>query len=502
MNRALEWLFDIDRHAAIGHTSAEVFSDGYADEHIERDRELLTRPTRQSYEMEMPLPDGTPRTLYYSKASMTQASGAVTGMIGVIFDTTERKSLERRLGEAKDAAEAASLAKSQFLANMSHEIRTPMNGIIGMTELVLDTALTQHQRDYLETVRQSADALMEIINDLLDLSKIEAGRMELESIDFEPRALLEHLCRPIALSAQRKSLAFALELGAGVPALARGDPGRLRQVLVNLLGNAVKFTQRGSVTLKVDARTGSAPAGETSIVLDCEVGDTGVGIPADKQGLVFDAFAQADSSTTRRFGGTGLGLAITRRLVEAMGGTISVSSTPGLGSRFRFTVALRPASEATASAGAAEAGDIPGLLPADAAADADDPARDRPLRVLLAEDNAVNQKLASLMLQKLGHEVVVAGDGRQACEQVAQGDFDLVLMDMQMPEMDGIEATRCIRDAGHRLPIVAMTANAMDADRDRCIAAGMNGFLAKPVRAPALADAIRAVSPLRTAPAG
>ncbi|MCX7228861.1 MAG: PAS domain S-box protein [Burkholderiales bacterium] len=502
MNRALEWLFDIDRHTAIGKTSAEVFSNGYADVHIERDREVLARPTRQSYEMEMPLPDGTPRTLYYSKASMTDAGGTVTGMIGVILDTTERKSLERRLGEAKDAAEAASLAKSQFLANMSHEIRTPMNGIIGMTELVLDTALTQHQRDYLETVRQSADALMDIINDLLDLSKIEAGRMELESIDFGPRALLEHLCRPIALSAQRKSLAFALELGAGVPALARGDPGRLRQVLVNLLGNAVKFTQRGSVTLKVDARTGSAPGGETSIVLDCEVGDTGVGIPADKQGLVFDAFAQADSSTTRRFGGTGLGLAITRRLVETMGGTISVSSTPGLGSRFRFTVALRPASEATASPGAAEAGDIPGLLPADAAADADDPASGRPLRVLLAEDNAVNQKLASLMLRKLGHEVVVAGDGRQACEQVAQGDFDLVLMDMQMPEMDGIEATRCIRDAGHRLPIVAMTANAMDADRERCIAAGMNGFLAKPVRAPALADAIRAVSALRTAAAG
>jgi signal transduction histidine kinase len=213
---------------AVGRTSAEVFSDGCADVHIELDREVLTRPTRQSYEMEMPLSDGTPRTLHYSKASMTDATGSVSGMIGVIFDTTEHKSLERRLGEAKDAAEAASLAKSQFLANMSHEIRTPMNGIIGMTELVLDTALTQHQRDYLETVRQSADALMDIINDLLDLSKIEAGHMELESIDFEPRALLEHLCRPIALSAQRKSLAFELELGTGVPGRRALDRARLR----------------------------------------------------------------------------------------------------------------------------------------------------------------------------------------------------------------------------------------------------------------------------------
>ncbi len=238
-------------------------------------------------------------------------------------------------------------------------------------------------------------------------------------------------------------------------------------------------------------------------MLDFEVGDTGVGIPADKQELVFDAFAQADSSTTRRFGGTGLGLAITRRLVEAMGGTISVSSTPGLGSRFRFTVALRPATGAAVAAGAAAAGCVPdpAAAAAAAAADAGDLASSGLLRVLLAEDNVVNQKLASLMLQKLGHEVVVAADGRRACELVAQDEFDLVLMDMQMPDMGGIEATRRIRDAGYRLPIVAMTANAMDADRDRCIATGMNGFLAKPVRAPALADAMRAVSMLREAPA-
>ncbi|MCA3179634.1 MAG: PAS domain S-box protein [Burkholderiaceae bacterium] len=480
MNRALEWLFDIDRRSAIGRTSAQVFSDGYADEHIERDRELLARPSRQSYEMEMPLPDGTPRTLYYSKASMTDAGGAVTGMIGVIFDTTERKVLERRLEDAKDAAEGANRAKSQFLANMSHEIRTPMNGIIGMTDLVLDTRLSAVQRDYVETVRQSADALMEIINDLLDLSKIEAGRLELESIDFELRELLDHLAKPIALSAQRKGLALRLELGAALPRIARGDPVRLRQVLVNLLGNAVKFTERGAVTLAVDSRdAGPSLLGEPrALWLDCEVRDTGLGIPADKLDLIFDAFAQADSSTTRRFGGTGLGLAITRRIVEAMGGEIGVASMPGEGSRFRFSIRL-----------------LEGMAPADAPAASTGPRHAVParaLRVLLAEDNPVNQKLAQLMLQRLGHASVVAGNGEEAVALVAREPFDLVLMDMQMPVVDGIEATRRIRATGATLPIVAMTANAMEADRVRCIEAGMNGFLAKPVRGPELAAVIDA----------
>ncbi|MFO0460504.1 MAG: PAS domain S-box protein [Burkholderiales bacterium] len=480
MNRALEWLFDIDRRSAIGRTSAQVFSDGYADEHIERDRELLARPSRQSYEMEMPLPDGTPRTLYYSKASMTDAGGAVTGMIGVIFDTTERKVLERRLEDAKDAAEGANRAKSQFLANMSHEIRTPMNGIIGMTDLVLDTRLSAVQRDYVETVRQSADALMEIINDLLDLSKIEAGRLELESIDFELRELLDHLAKPIALSAQRKGLALRLELGAALPRIARGDPVRLRQVLVNLLGNAVKFTERGAVILAADVRdAGPPPPGEPrALWLDCEVRDTGLGIPADKLDLIFDAFAQADSSTTRRFGCTGLGVAITRRFVEAMGGEIGVASMPGEGSRFRFSIRL-----------------LEGMAPADAPAASTGPRHAVParaLRVLLAEDNPVNQKLAQLMLQRLGHASVVAGNGEEAVALVAREPFDLVLMDMQMPVVDGIEATRRIRATGATLPIVAMTANAMEADRVRCIEAGMNGFLAKPVRGPELAAVIDA----------
>ena len=485
MNRALEWLFDIDRRTAIGRTSAQVFADGYADEHIERDRELLARPSRQSYEMEMPLADGTPRTLYYSKASMTDAGGRVTGMIGVIFDTTERKVLERRLEDAKDAAETANRAKSQFLANMSHEIRTPMNGIIGMTDLVLDTPLAPEQRDHLETVRQSADALMEIINDLLDLSKIEAGRMELESIDFELRGLLEHLCKPIAVSAQRKGLVLGLELAPSLPRVARGDPVRLRQVLVNLLGNAVKFTERGEVVLAVDVReAGSAtPDAPRALWLDCEVRDTGVGIPEDKLEQIFDAFAQADSSTTRRFGGTGLGLAITRRIVEAMGGEIGVASTPGAGSRFRFSVRLHEGVDDAAQAAATRS-------PAADGAAAGPGAPRRALRVLLAEDNPVNQKLAQLMLAKLGHRAVVAGNGEEAVALVAREAFDLVLMDMQMPVMDGIEATRRIRAAGVALPIVAMTANAMEADRERCREAGMDGFLAKPVRAPELAAVI------------
>jgi PAS domain S-box-containing protein len=484
MNRALEWLFELDRNTAIGHTSAEVFANGYADVHVERDRELLAKPSRQSYEMDMPLPDGTPRTLFYSKASMTDPSGAITGVIGVILDTTERKSLEVRLQEAKESAEAANRSKSEFLANMSHEIRTPMNGIIGMTDLVLDTCLTANQRDYLETVRQSADALMEIINDLLDLSKIEAGRMSLEAIEFDLRELLEHMARPIALSAQRKGLALVMELDPALPPLVQGDPGRLRQILVNLLGNAVKFTAQGSVTLAVHAVAGEgagpgAQGAARPIALLFEVRDTGIGIPQDKQQLIFDAFSQADTSTSRRFGGTGLGLAITRQLVHAMGGDIGVDSTPGRGSCFRFRIRLD-----------AQAGVASTRVPATRIVAAGHAPDARVLRVLLAEDNTVNQKLAQAMLNKLGHTVTVAGNGVQALELVGQGGFDLVLMDMQMPEMDGLEATRRIRAAGQVLPIVAMTANAMDNDRDRCIEAGMNDFLAKPVRTRELAAVI------------
>jgi PAS domain S-box-containing protein len=483
MNRALEWMFDIDRDSAIGRTSAEVFAGGYADVHVERDRELLAKPSRQTYELDMPMPDGTPRTLFYSKASMTDAGGTITGVIGVILDTTKRKSLEVRLQEAKDAAEAANRSKSEFLANMSHEIRTPMNGIIGMTDLVLDTVLNETQRDYLETVRQSADALLEIINDLLDLSKIEAGRMQIEAIDFEPRALIEHMTRPIALAARRKGLALALEFAPGLPQQVRGDPGRLRQILVNLLGNAVKFTARGSVTLALSTRevVGDPALGTPDgVELACEVRDTGIGIPPDKQQLIFDAFSQADTSTSRRYGGTGLGLAITRRLVNAMDGEITVDSVPGEGSRFRFTARLgRVAQQAPAPAcdahGTALAGPQPG---------------GRRLRVLLAEDNAVNQKLAQAMLEKLGHQVTIADDGAQAVGLLGRHPFDLVLMDMQMPRLDGLEATRLIRAGGHALPIVAMTANAMDTDRQRCLDAGMDDFLAKPVRTRELAEVI------------
>ncbi|MEO5820012.1 MAG: response regulator [Vicinamibacteraceae bacterium] len=392
--------------------------------------------------------------------------------------TAELLGVNRDLTEARDRAEAASRAKSEFLANMSHELRTPMNGVLGMTELVLLTPLSPDQRENVTTAYNSAASLLDLLNDILDFSKIEAGKLELDASPFELRPLLESTLAVVRLTGERKGLRLVLDVDPQVPAAVTGDAGRLRQVLVNLLGNAVKFTEQGEVRLSVAA---TGPIGER-IALRVGVRDTGIGIAPDKQDRIFGAFIQADGSTTRKFGGTGLGLAISNRLVALMGGSIAVESAVGQGSLFHFTIEL---------------GVHAGVLHDDEAA----PTAPRAvatartgLHVLLAEDNKVNQRVAARFLERLGHRVTLANDGREAVDQWQREVFDLVLMDVQMPEMDGFEAVAAIRDAertlGRRTPVVALTAHAMSGDRERCLAAGMDGYLTKPVKLAQLVAAI------------
>ncbi len=379
------------------------------------------------------------------------------------------RQLSEELRVARDCAVEASRAKSEFLANMSHEIRTPMNGIIGMQALALAATGPEDGTGYLEAAQNSAYSLLAILNDILDVSKIEAGKMEIHRSHFSLRGAVEEVLQLVRPRAMEKGLELIPEIAATTPDELVADALRIRQVLTNLLGNAVKFTDRGKVELRVDA----SPASADRLLLNFTVRDTGIGIRAEHRDLIFEAFRQADSSTTRQYGGTGLGLTISARLVAMMGGTISVESTLGDGSEFRFSVPCRLAVREVA-APAAPAASVPGNGPA------------RRLRILLAEDNAVNQRLAKRLLEKRGHEVTIVGDGRLAVEAAAKAPaFDVILMDIQMPTMDGLEATRVIRrfdDPQLRsVPILAMTAFAMKADQERCMAAGMNGHLAKPI---------------------
>jgi PAS domain S-box-containing protein len=453
----------------VGRPATDIFFDP-ADKDLS-DQKMADHGTASNQEIRVRRKDGSTAWIMANTTMVNGASG--TEIEGTFVNITLLKQAEEQMRLAKEAAEAASRAKSEFLANMSHEIRTPMNGVIGMIDLALDTDLTPEQRDYLTTVKSSTGALLEIINDILDFSKIEARKLELERVSFSVKDIVRATVKEFSVQAKSKQLSLQCDFSADLPDIAIGDPGRLRQILMNLVGNALKFTNQGEIMVRVIRLQDGT--------LQFSVSDTGIGISAEKQKSIFEAFVQADTSSTRHYGGTGLGLAIVSQLVALMQGRVWLESKPGSGSTFYFTACF-------------------GLATAAATKDETHPreesttAPNRKLHILIADDNLVNLRLARSLLAKQGHSAVAVGSGREALSALEQQNFDLVLMDVQMPDMDGFETTKAIRAqeriSKKHLPIVAMTAHAMIGDRERCLIAGMDSYVTKPVDATKLFTAI------------
>ncbi len=469
VNREFERIRSVTAEEVLGRSATELGSAETAEQVRESDKAVIEANTAISFEQEVRSPEGD-RTYLAVKFPVHNEQGAVTAVAGISTDITEQK---LALTEAVEAARH----KSEFVANMSHELRTPLNGVVGMANLLRETSLDPVQQEYADALMASGESLLLVINDILDFSKIEGGRLELDPADFELRVALEETCLVLAEQAHAKGLQMSHWVDPEVPVTVNGDRRRLNQILSNLLSNAVKFTAAGEVVLSVFHDLGDA--------VRFEVSDTGVGIETEQAARLFDSFVQADQSTTRRYGGTGLGLAISRDLAHRMGGEIGAEPRQEGGSLFWFTAnlpAVAPSGEALAGGAPAPPGSRPQVK-----------TPDRVPLVLIAEDNEVNHAVARALLIKQGLQSAVAHNGREAVEMASAGGYAAILMDCQMPELDGYEATRRIRAAegARHIPIIALTAHSMPGDRDRCLAAGMDDYLSKPVRAEQLEGAMK-----------
>jgi PAS domain S-box-containing protein len=439
-------------------------------------KQIVEQGYLEGFELEVQRRDGTKFWVSMNTRIVQDEDGLHYD--GTVEDITKRKRAEDMLRAAKEVAEAATKSKSDFLANMSHEIRTPMNAVIGMTCLLLDEDLTARQKEYLETIRSSGEALLDIINDILDISKIEGGMMEMEHQPFSLQRCIEESIELGAENAAKKGLEMEYEIEHDIPDVVLGDYARLRQVLINLIGNAVKFTEKGCISIFVSG----GKSDDGSYEIHFAVKDSGIGIPDDKADRLFQLFSQVDASTARRYGGTGLGLAISKKLVQMMNGRIWAESRPGIGSIFNFTIKVHP-THITPNYDDKRASCIKAVSHKDL---------DPPLRILLAEDNPINQRVALHMLAKLGLKGDVASNGQEVLQALESHRYDVILMDVQMPEMDGLETTKEIRKRWPDGPrIIAMTAAAFKSDREMCIDAGMDDYIRKPVRIDELAEALK-----------